>query len=402
MDNISCLKLVSFPIQGLSNQLYSLVGTIITSYKNNKNILIVDNFLKQIWTYDYTPITNVLDLKTTNIFLKKYNITLIDSNYIDFKVVKILFGTENKKVDITNFILNNCFKDNILTIRKNIELLKIKGDPHENVEKKIYLHYQLSNQNFCNVYDEMNGFLKTDVILDFNNLQFQTCTEWKTNDNLIEFNDILKNLVFNPIYYSYANEFLKKMDSSKKINVIHLRIESDGIQWWSNQNSMPAEKYQALIECKYISLIKKYINIYDNTIILCADTNNKVIDFLKNNNYQFFIHNKDSSLGREINALIDLCIGENCNNIFLAPIKCSTFSYTLKNRLKTPINTVSFSMNNITQKPEIEIDEKPEIEIVEKPEIEIDEKPEIEIDEKPEIEKEKQEGNLDLEENLEQ
>jgi hypothetical protein len=213
MDNISCLKLVSFPIQGLSNQLYSLVGSIITSYNNNKNILIVDNFLKQIWSYDYTPISNILDLKTTNIFLKKYNITLIDSNYIDFKIIKILFGTENKKVDITNFILKNCFKDNILTISTNIELLKIKGDPHENIEKKIYIYYQLSNENFVNIYDEMNGYLKTDIILDFNNLQFQSCNEWKTNENLVEFNDILKNLIFHPIYYSYANELKKKFDS---------------------------------------------------------------------------------------------------------------------------------------------------------------------------------------------
>jgi hypothetical protein len=355
MDNIACLKLVGCPVHGLSNQLYSLVGTIITTYKSNKNILIVDNFLTEIWSSNYAPVSTVIDFYTTNIFLKKYNITLIDSNHIDFKIVKVLFGANNKMTDITNAIINNCVKDNILTITQDINVLKIKGDPCEGIEKKIFVHYQLGGQNFCNTYDEKNGLVKNNIVLNFNNLVFNPASEWKNHENEFEFNDIIKNLVFHSNYLSYATKFIQQLDSNKKINVIHLRIENDAILWWGHQNQMSSEKFQAIIESKYIHLIQKYINTKDNSIILCSDENNKVIEFLRNNNYNYFIHKKDKSLGREINALVDLCIGENCNNIYIAPTKCSTFSYTLKNRIKNPINTISFSLNHIFEKTEIEI-----------------------------------------------
>lgn len=356
MDNIACLKVVDCPIQGLCNQLYSLVGFIIDAYKNNKNIIIVNKFLAEIWSNNYVPINTILDLDITNIFLKKYNITLIDSTNINFKILKILFGTENKMVDITQFILENCFKNDILKISKNINLLKIKGDPCENVIKKVYIHYQLSGQNFCKFFNELNGHLMEDIFLDFQNLTFIPATTWKTEENESEFNFLIKNLVFHSTYTNFANKFIQNLNNKDgKINVIHLRIENDGILWWAHQNQMSSEKFQAIIESKYIYLIKKYINIKDNTIVLCADENNKVIEFLKNNGYNFYYRNKDKSVGREINAIIDLSIGENCNNIFLAPIKCSTFSHTLKSRIKNPINTISFSLNHILEKYTMEL-----------------------------------------------
>lgn len=355
MDNIFCLKLVGFPIHGLSNQLFSLTSSIINAHKNKQNIVIVDNFLTEIWSYNYVPISTVVDLHTTNIFLKKYNVSLIDSEKINFKIVKILFGVPNKLTDITSSIMNTCFKDNILTITKNTDILKIKGDPCEGIEKKIFVHYQLSGQNFCNTYDEKNGCLLNDVVMNFNDLTYHTACDWKNEENELQFNDIIKNLVFHQNHLLEANKFIQTLDSSRKINVIHLRVESDAIQWWAHQNNIASENFQAIIESKYMHLIKKYINIHDNNIILCSDENNKVIEFLKNNNYKYFIHKKHKSLGREINALIDLCIGENCNNIYLAPTKGSSFSYTLKNRIKNPINTISFSLNHIYEKTEIEI-----------------------------------------------
>ena len=355
MDNITCLKLVDCPIQGLCNQLYSLVGTLIKAHQNKKNVVIVDNFLSEIWTNNYIPITSILDLNITNIFLKKYNVCIVDSNNIQFKITKILFGNNSQWFDITNPILDTCLNNNILTIANDIPLLSFKGDPCPNIKKKLIVHYQLDGQHYSNTYDELNGFVINNIVFDFNNLNFQSAVEWKTEENINEFNDILKNLVFHSKYTNIANNFIKTLDMNCKTNIIHLRIENDGILWWAHQNRMASEKFKPIIESKYINLIQKYINIKDNTIILCADENNKVIDFLKNNRYNYFIHSKDLTLGREINAIIDLCIGEYCDNLFLAPINCSTFSYTLKNRIKNPIHTISFSLNNIFDKPELDV-----------------------------------------------
>jgi len=361
MNNIQCLKLVDCPIQGLCNQLYSLVGTITEAYKNKKNILIVDNFLAEIWSNNYIPISSILDIYITNIFLKKYNLYLVDSNNINFKINKVLFGADNKLFDISEFVLTNCINDEILKIPSDLNLLNIKGDPCELVPKKIYIHYQVGNHNFCNTYDELNGHSNQDIIMDFTNLNFTPSTIWKTSENETEFNDIIKNLVFNSKYITLTNQFINTLyknnnnnNNNRKTNVVHLRVETDGIKWWAHQNNMPSERFQSIIEAKYIFLIKKYMNINDNIIILCADENNKVIEFLKNNGYNYFIREKDTNLGREINALIDLCIGEKCDNIFLGAIKCSTFSYTLKQRMKYPVNTISFSLNKIFEKADLD------------------------------------------------
>lgn len=355
MDNVYCLKLVDCPIQGLCNQLYSLVGTITEAYKNNKNILIVDNFLTEIWTNNYVPISSILDIYITNIFLKKYNLYIVDSNNINFKVNKVLFGADNKLFDISEYILTNCINDEILNIPNHLNLLNIKGDPYELVPKKIYVHYQVGNHNFCNTYDELNGHLKENIIMNFKNLNFINASIWKTSENENEFNDIIKNLVFHPTYITLSNQFISSLPINKKTNVVHLRVETDGIKWWAHQNNMPSEKFQSVIEAKYIYLIKKYMNINDNIIILCADENNKVIEFLRNNGYHFYIRKKDTSLGRETNALIDLCVGEKCDNIFLGAVNCSTFSYTLKQRMKYPVNTISFSLNKIFEKANLDL-----------------------------------------------
>lgn len=359
MENISCLNLASSPILGLCNQLYSLVAAITKASSNKKEILIVNNFLTEIWSNNYTPISSILDMYITNIFLKKYNVFLIDSNNINFKIKKVLFGINNKLVDITTYIIDNHYNktENTLNIPKEIDLLSIKGDPCEYVEKKLYIYYQLNDNNFCSDYDEKNGSLINDVVLNFNNLEFTAVNEWKTDENQKEFNDVLRNLVFHSKFINYAKDFINTFNSkeSNKINVIHLRIELDGIQWWAHQNHMESERFQSIVESKYILIIKKYINPKDNTIILCADEDNKVIDFLKNNGYNCYLHKKDKSIGRERNALTDLCIGENCNNIFIAPINCSSFSYTLKNRIKYPINTISFCLNRILDKLELDL-----------------------------------------------
>lgn len=348
MNNIQCLKLVDCPTQGLCNQLYSLVGTITEAYKNKKTILIVDNFLTEIETTNYVPISHILDIHATNIFLKKYNLYLVDSNNINFKINKVLFGADNKLLDISKFVLTNCINNEILKIPNKLNLLNINGDPCEFIQKKLYLHYQLGDQIFFNTYDELNGHLKQDVIMNFKNLNYTNASIWKTNENETEFNDVMKNLVFNPKYISLSNESIT-IPINQKTNVVHLRLERDCFKWWAQQNNMTVENFQSILEAKYIFLIKKYMKINDTIIILCTDENNKVIDFVKNNGYHYYFRRKDTSLGREINTLIDLCVGEKCDNLFLGTVNCSTFSHTLKQRIKHPVTTISFSLNNILE-----------------------------------------------------
>jgi hypothetical protein len=291
MYNVICISLTPFNNCGLCNQLYSLVGSILQAYKHKKNIIIIDKFLTEVHTNNYIPISNVLDLEKTNLFLKKFNITIIDSNNIDFKIQKIMFGTEYNMLDITNEIMDKYFKDNILYIDKNINLLSIKGDPCEFVEKKLYIHFELNGYNYCHIYDEANEEITCDVSLNFQDLCFEyvSGTYWRSKDNYLQYNHILKHIVFNDNYISKANEFINNcVTNNDKINVIHLRVEDDAICHWANKNDLDCKIFQTILTYKYINLIKKYIDVNDKTFVLCGNDNNDVIEFLLNNGYNFY------------------------------------------------------------------------------------------------------------------
>jgi hypothetical protein len=68
--------------------------------------------------------------------------------------------------------------------------------------------------------------------------------------------------------------------------------------------------------------------------VLSYNLDNHVIHFLRENNYEFYISKKNIFNGREKHAIIDLLIGEKCNNVFIGnwdftKSRGSTFSYFL-------------------------------------------------------------------------
>ena len=70
----------------------------------------------------------------------------------------------------------------------------------------------------------------------------------------------------------------------------------------------------------------------DLTVILTNDINNDVIKFLLDNNYKIVTTEKIYK-DREFNAIIDLEVGNICNNVYLFVYE-SSFSYFLMKKLK--------------------------------------------------------------------
>ena len=74
MRNTFYLKIAKTNSCGLCNQLYALTGCINYAILNkNINIIVVDDFLKEINTHNYCSIREVLNLTILNKFLKNYN-----------------------------------------------------------------------------------------------------------------------------------------------------------------------------------------------------------------------------------------------------------------------------------------------------------------------------------------
>ena len=64
-------------------------------------------------------------------------------------------------------------------------------------------------------------------------------------------------------------------------------------------------------------MIEKYFSKNDIIFVLSYDLDNKVVKFLKENEYEFYYTKKNIFDGREKHAIIDLHVGEKCNNCFI-------------------------------------------------------------------------------------
>jgi len=335
---------------GMCNQLYSIAYTCCHSINNNPpnttKVIFIGKYLMEINSNKFCNIGEIIDLNASNIFLKKYNIILFDIFNFDFKICQIKYGLDNYSYDITSELILHNLNNNIsnnFCISKDINLNNIKGDPFEyyknnfflpfnkNQSKKLYVTYSINNIIFNEILNESSGYLKNDFLLDFT---YKKTSSQVHNDGSFIFADILRNIVFNTIYVEKANNFIKTnidINNNKKINCIHLRLEDDAIECWSKSNKMDCKTYKTLLENKYIQFIQKYIDKNIPTIILAHNYDNNVIKYLTENNYTFII-TPNFHPDRDVSAIIDLHIGQICNNICICGFE-STFSFALFNRV---------------------------------------------------------------------
>jgi hypothetical protein len=143
-------------------------------------------------------------------------------------------------------------------------------------------------------------------------------------------NEIYKNLCFNNKFIILSNSFIHTLNimDNDNVNIIHLRIEPDGLDHWSKMNNCNIPEFKLKLINRYIELIDRLINKTDKTIILSYDSNNEIIDYLKNNGYNYYYHEKNKNDNREENAIIDLLNSKYCNNVFIG-VGGSTFSETI-------------------------------------------------------------------------
>jgi hypothetical protein len=329
---------------GFTNQIFSFITAILHAIIRKDKVVIVDSFLNDYSKHDSTPISKIFDIEKINIFLKKYNIIVIDRHDIKFEILSFLYGTKEKNVNITDD-LKQYYKNNILFIDKNINFNNIKGDPCFSIKKNLFFNYKINDYYVEEVYEEV---LSSDIIINFNSACGNNF-KWINSINKEIFDDILINIQYNKIFNEKANIILEKLNNNK-INILHLRLEDDAMNHWSRMNNMTKNDFKKYIEDKYIHLIEKYIDKNDNNIILSHSLTNPVIDYLKENNYSYLFSDKFFE-GRELNAIVDLLISKNCNNIIISnfnfnKLNGSTFSYYI-GKINN-VKNISIDLDKIT------------------------------------------------------
>jgi hypothetical protein len=124
--------------------------------------------------------------------------------------------------------------------------------------------------------------------------------DWKivtdpANDSIK--NELYQNIRFVPSIVAPALKFVNDSQNNQKkgtINVIHLRIEQDWLDHVSSGRKprlSPAVIANQIAK-KYIDLIQKHIQRDELTFILTGSSNNKVVDYLRNNKYTYFMFPK--------------------------------------------------------------------------------------------------------------
>jgi hypothetical protein len=349
---------------GLTNQLFFIVHGIIDCITTNKNNFIINKFRLEPLTYNFCNISDVLDINHLNILLSNYNINIFDINNLIFSIDNVKYGGDDVFIDITQEIKELFYKNNRLCIPSGTILNHIKGDPLPELAKKICITYSLNNIKTTEEYSE---YIYNDIIIDLQNPV--NISDWKQIDNCYIkqhelFDFLLKNIKFNSRLVKYSENALlidknnnyiniANVDLNKKINVIHLRVEKDMTGHMIKHNNMTQEEYDEYLQDKYINLIKQYFSKDDIIFILSYDLTNNVIRFLRDNEYEFYYTKKNIFDGREKHAIIDLLIGEKCNNYFIGNWNFdirqgSTFSYILYKRNKAYKN-LFIDMYNIKQ-----------------------------------------------------
>ena len=359
MSSIYYLKLCQ-QHTGLCNQLNSLLSTICYCIMNNnkQNIIVIEHFLQEIQTENYMPISNLFNIKELNVFLEKYNIQLVDGYFTNnLKILNATYGFEESIINVTH-IINTLFLNNDnLVINKNINLNNLFGDVAPNKQKQIKIDFILDNNKFKLTFLEDGCFLNNNIDINFKNKNYIMAPDWALIDKTKLIDDIYKNFNFNNNLFLLSDNFINKLLNNSlsesisglkytnNINIIHLRIEQDAIDHWSVVNKLSKHIFYEKIIEKYIYLINKLIMKNDKTIILSYSSENIIIDYLKNNNYNYYYCEKIKNNNREYNAIIDLLNSRHCNNLFIG-VGGSTFSHYIS-KMSNSKQVEMIDFNNI-------------------------------------------------------
>jgi hypothetical protein len=229
----------------------------------------------------------------------KYNSDITNNN-LDFVLLHYLCKKSDTK--FWNHITNN-----ILRSPARLNLNGIAGDPAPGVSKKLFINYSINGVQY---QDQFSEYLFDQVVYDLINAdQFNGWYQVDINThNSRLFNYFLKNIKFTDLFIKFSNSALlidkhnkytlmTDLDKTKKIDVIHLRLEPDMTYNMSVHNNMNEIDYIKKLENNYIELIKKYFSKDNIIIILCYTKDNEVTKFLKENGYDGIIQT-DANYGR--------------------------------------------------------------------------------------------------------
>jgi len=172
------------------------------------------------------------------------------------------------------------------------------------------------------------------VISPIDGEKYPPSPRWQFGSNRGIFFLVMQCLVFHSsLLRDAVRLFPQSLSPSTPVNILHLRLEKDVLDAYSEQNTTPLPVLQRILEETYIRTLRHFFSKDIPIIILSAEPfNQRVVAFLDKNGYQWFTTTPKISPHREINAIYDLIVNDTFGNHRLIGMFDSTFTYMLMMR----------------------------------------------------------------------
>lgn len=332
---------------GLCNQLYALSGCIdfLCEHKKGPIFIAVDQFLQQIGGDDTCPLGEVIDLAAFNDILAPLGVVLIDRK-ARLEVVKAMCGLEDITPQIAPLLIEK-ERGNTLYL-----------SPFFLAGKTVSVQYRIGQGVFTATSDSAG------LCIAFPDGEFMPSPQlyFGGSHNPLRFVHLLSSIPFTAPFIKDANrEPCAKAgrEPCAKLGqvtaVIHLRLEQDAIDSFSQQVAMTGAELKHRLEDKYIALIRRHVAPSTAILILSSDYDNRVMRFLHDEGYKVVTTEPKPYDKRELNAIHDLLTATVTDAKTFIGVYESSYSYTVMFRLfkiKPALNAVIFHMRQ-ADKPEL-------------------------------------------------
>jgi hypothetical protein len=323
---------------GLCNQLYALSGCIDFFCEQELNrkgpiFIAVDQFLQQIGTNDTCPVGDVIDLDAFNDILAPIGVVLIGRN-ARLEIVKAMCDLEDITAQIAPLLLEK-ERGNTLYL-----------SPFFLAGKTVSVQYRIGRGVFTATSDDAG------LCIAFPDGQFKPSPQlyFGGSHTPLRFVHLLSSI---PFTAPFVEQRTVKFD--QVTTVIHLRLEQDAINSFSQQIAMTGAELKSRLEDTYIAIIRRHVAPNTAVLVLSGDYDNRVVRFLHDEGYKVVTTEPKPWTKRELNAVHDLLAATDTDAKTFIGVYESSYSYTVMFRLfkiKPALNAVIFHMKQLN-KPEM-------------------------------------------------
>lgn len=324
---------------GLCNQLYALSGCIdflLTQPRclEGPIFIAVDQFLQQIGGDDTCPAGEVIDLDAFNDILVPLGVVLLD-RHARLEIVKATCDLEDITSQIAPLLLEK-ERGNTLYL-----------SPFFLAGKTVSVQYRIGTGVFTATSDS-NGLC---IAFPYGEFMPSPQLYFGGSNNPLRFVHLLSSIPFTaPFVHCLARKPLGQVTT-----VIHLRLEPDAIDSFSQQVALTGAELKCRLEDKYIAVIRRHVAPSTAVLVLTSDYDNRVMRFLRDEEYKVVTTEPKPYDKRELNAIHDLLTATATDAKTFIGVYESSYSYTVMFRLfkiKPALNAVIFHMKQLT-KPEL-------------------------------------------------